>query len=60
MDTAVCWCFIGGRQSLSEKHMLGEVKQGDYWFLPYSAKNKFDVESKDCVMVECLPSKQPL
>ncbi len=52
------WIVLSGSAKIVGKHYAREVKQGDYWFLPYSAENKFDVQSNDCVMVECLPSKQ--
>ena len=36
-----------------------KIKKGDYFFLPFSAQNKFSVTSKtSATLIECLPSKQ--
>lgn len=34
------------------------IKRGDYFFLPFSTKNKFTVSGLNCVLIECDPSKQ--
>lgn len=52
------WIVLSGEAKIVGKNYYKEVKQGDYWFLPYSAENQFEVTSDDCVLVECLPSKQ--
>ncbi|MEG1613717.1 MAG: mannose-6-phosphate isomerase [Clostridia bacterium] len=52
------WITLSGEAIISYGDYKKQVKKGDYWFLPYSAENKFSVSSDDCVLVECLPSLQ--
>ncbi|MEG1645783.1 MAG: class I mannose-6-phosphate isomerase [Clostridia bacterium] len=53
---AVYICLEGKAQIVGENYVK-DVVRGDYFFLPYSAQNKFTV-SGTATLIECLPSKQ--
>ena len=54
---AVYICVDGSGEIKGENYNKA-IKKGDYFFLPYSAKDKFSVFAKNCVLIECKPSKQ--
>ena len=60
MDFAPCVyiCLEGNAKIIGENYER-DLKSGDYFFLPYSAQNKFKIVStSSAVILECLPSKQ--
>lgn len=48
---------LSGTGTVTGENYSAPVKRGDYFFLPRVAENKFSV-SGNCVIIECLPSKQ--
>lgn len=60
MDYAPCvYVCLSGNAVIKSENYKREVARGDYFFLPYSAENKFIVESQtEACFIECLPSKQ--
>ena len=59
MDFApAVYICVDGKGEIKGENYIKEFKKGDYFFLPYSSKNKFSVYSKKCVLIECKPSKQ--
>lgn len=51
------WIVLEGSAIISGENYKREINKGDYYFLPYSAENKFSV-SGNAILIECLPSKQ--
>lgn len=48
-----------GEAVITGKGYSKKIKKGDYFFLPFSAENKFKVQSEtNATLIECLPSKQ--
>jgi len=52
------WILVEGSCVIAGDNYKKEMKKGDYFFLPYSAENKFAIKGENAVLVECLPSKQ--
>ena len=58
MSYAPCvWAVVEGNGAVTGDGYRREVKKGDYFFLPYAAEGKFEIEG-NLVAIECLPSKQ--
>lgn len=51
------WIVLDGKGEIVGNNYKQKIKKGDYFYLPYSAQNKFEVQG-NCVLIECLPSKQ--
>jgi mannose-6-phosphate isomerase len=51
------WAVVSGEALLKGENYARRLAQGDYFFLPYAAQNKFGI-SGDAVLIECLPSRQ--
>ena len=51
------WIVLEGSAVISGQDYLHNISKGEYFFLPYSAQNKFSV-SGNATLIECLPSKQ--
>lgn len=51
------WILLDGEITITGKDYEKKVKGADYFFLPYSAENKFTISGK-ATLIECLPSKQ--
>lgn len=50
---------IEGNAVIKGENYERKLKKGEYFFLPFSAENKFTITSESqAVLVECLPSKQ--
>lgn len=50
---------IEGNAVIKGENYERKLKKGEYFFLPFSAENKFKITSEsEAVLVECLPSKQ--
>lgn len=50
---------IEGTAVIKGENYERKLKKGEYFFLPFSAENKFTITSESqAVLVECLPSKQ--
>ena len=50
---------VNGEAEIIGEHYSKKIKKGDYFFLPFSAQNKFSVKSNtSATLIECLPSKQ--
>ena len=50
---------IEGNAVIKGENYERKLKKGEYFFLPFSAENKFTITSEsEAVLVECLPSKQ--
>ncbi|MBR3804992.1 MAG: class I mannose-6-phosphate isomerase [Clostridia bacterium] len=50
---------IEGNAVIKGENYERKLKKGEYFFLPFSAENKFTISSEsEAVLVECLPSKQ--
>lgn len=50
---------LEGSAVITGENYERQLKRGEYFFLPFSAENKFKIRSNDsAVIVECLPSKQ--
>lgn len=51
-------CLSGEGEIVGENYSR-TIKKGEYFFLPYCAKDKFTITAKEkAVFIECLPSKQ--
>ena len=51
------WIMLEGEGKVTGKDYEKQLKKGDYFYLPFSAENNFEIEGK-CTLIECLPSKQ--
>ncbi len=51
------YIVLEGNAEISGENYARTVGRGEYFFLPYSAQNKFSV-SGNATLIECLPSKQ--
>jgi Phosphomannose isomerase len=51
------WIVLSGTGKLTNSDYVKNITRGDYFFLPYAAENRFAV-SGNCILIECLPSKQ--
>lgn len=52
-------CVSGSAVIKGENGYQREIKQGEYFYLPFIAQSKFSITSStNAVFVECLPSKQ--
>jgi len=52
------WIMLDGEAQINGENYCKALKAGDYFFLPYSAENKFTLKSvSKAVLIECLPSK---
>lgn len=51
------WIVLSGAGKLTSGDYVKNITRGDYFFLPHSAEHQFAV-SGNCVLIECLPSKQ--
>ena len=50
---------VNGEAEITGDNYSKKIKKGDYFFLPFSAQNKFSVKSDTtATLIECLPSKQ--
>lgn len=50
---------VNGEGVITGDNYSKAIKKGDYFFLPYSAQNKYAVKSDSSLtLIECLPSKQ--
>ena len=60
MDFGPCvYIVTDGEAVITGENYQKKIVRGDYFFLPYSAKNKFTVTSETgATLIECLPSKQ--
>ena len=53
------WIVLEGEGIIQGENYIQEIKQGDYYFLPFSAQNNFKVITKKKItLIECLPSQQ--
>jgi len=53
------WIVLSGRGIIIGENYYKEIKQGNYFYLPFIAQNKFKVISdEEIVLIVCLPSKQ--
>ncbi len=53
------WICLEGKALINGDNYQQKFKRGDYFFLPFSAENKFTISTNSkCVLIECLPSKQ--
>lgn len=51
------WIVLDGEGEITGENYNKEVKQGDYFYLPFVAENKFEIKG-NLTLIECLPSKQ--
>ncbi len=51
------FAVVQGSGRITGENYRRELKSGDYWFMPHSARGRFEV-SGDMTLIECLPSKQ--
>ncbi|MBR2499405.1 MAG: class I mannose-6-phosphate isomerase [Clostridia bacterium] len=50
---------LDGNAVITGENYRKEIKQGDYFYLPFVAENKFTVSTElSATLIECLPSKQ--
>ena len=49
---------VDGEGMLSGDGRSRKIKKGDYWFMPYAARDRFSVTG-NVTLIECLPSGRP-
>ncbi|MFA6866472.1 MAG: PfkB family carbohydrate kinase [Clostridia bacterium] len=59
MDYApAVYIVLEGKAQIIGENYLKQVSKGEYFFLPFSAQNKYKIRSDKATIIECLPSKQ--
>ena len=53
------WICLEGNAVIKGEGYEKKIRKGDFFYLPFIAKNKFIVETDtQATLIECLPSKQ--